>query len=237
MGTNITDTRKNPPNKSGGNRQRFIKRVEGKIKKALPDVVDKNNIKGMTSKDGKIRVQIRGVKEPNFSHDGETGDKGYVRPGNDKWQQGDKIEKPKKGGGKGGRGAGDEDDYEEDFVVELTKEEFLHYFFQDLELPDMFKQFLESVTDFKMKRSGFSPVGIPATLNKEQSLKKSLSRKIGMQASLERKLKKLQDLLDKADDDHKDAIQREIESVENKLKAIPFIDKVDLRYNNFVKEV
>lgn len=234
--TNITDTRKNPPNKSGGNRQRFIKRVEGKIKKALPDVIQQNDIKGMTSKDGKVRVPIRGVKEPNFTHDGETGDKGYVRPGNDQFQQGDKIKKPKKGGGAGGRGAGDGEDFEDDFIVELTKEEFLHYFFQDLELPDMFKKFLESVTDFKMKRSGFSPVGIPATLNKEQSLKKSLSRKIGMEASLKRKLKKLQDLFDKADDDKKDVIQKEIDKVEQKLKSIPFIDKVDLRFNNFVKE-
>lgn len=233
--SNIIDRRKNPPNKSGGNRQRFIKRVEGKIKKALPDVVDKNDIKGMTSKNGKIRVPIRGIKEPNFSHDGETGDKGYVRPGNDQYQAGDKIKKPK--GGKGsGSGPGDGEDFEDDFIVELTKEEFLHYFFQDLELPDMVKKFLESVSDYKMKRSGFSPVGIPARLNKERSLKKSLARKIGMEASLKRRLKKLQDLFDKADDDHKDAIQKQIDEVQKKLDSIPFIDKIDLRYNNFVKE-
>lgn len=234
--TQIIDRRSSPPNKSGGNRQRFIKRVEGKIKKALPDVIDKNNIKGMTSKNGKIRVPIKGVKEPSFSHDGETGDKGYVRPGNDRYQQGDTIKKPKSGGSGRGRGASDGDDFEDDFIVELTKEEFLHYFFQDLELPDMFKQFLESVSDYKLKRAGFSTVGIPARLNKEQSLKKSLARKISMESSLKRKLAKLIELLGKSEEAYKDKIQREIDELEKKLQSIPFIDKVDLRYNNFIPE-
>jgi len=235
--TIINDRRKNPPNKSGGNRQRFIKRVEGQIKKALPNVIDKNDIKGMTSKNGKVKVPIKGIKEPSFGHDNDTGDKGYVRPGNDHFQKGDKIKKPKKSGGKGsGKGAGDGEDFEDDFVVELTKDEFLQYFFEDLELPDMYKKFIESVSDYKMKRSGFSPVGIPARLNKEQSLKKSLARKIGMEASLKRKLNKLKDLFDNAKDVHKDVIQRQIYEVEKKLKSIPFIDKIDLRFNNFVKE-
>lgn len=237
--SSIIDRRRNPPNKSGGNRQRFIKRVEGKIKKALPDVIDKNNIKGMTSKDGKIRVPIRGIKEPTFSHDRKTGDKGYVRPGNDQFQQGDKVKKPKGGGGKGsGRGADmNAEDFEEDFIVELTKDEFLHYFFQDLELPEMIKKFLESVSDYKLKRSGFTTVGIPARLNKQQSLKKSLARKISMRSTLEKKLKKLEEKLANAnDDDQKKLLRGKISKVEKKLKSIPFIDEIDLRYNNFVKE-
>lgn len=235
--SNIIDRRKNPPNKSGGNRQRFIKRVEGQIKKALPDVIDKNNIKGMTSKDGKIRVPIRGVKEPSFGHDSDTGDKGYVRPGNDQYQQGDKIKKPQKGGGGSGRGAGDGDDYEEDFIVELTKDEFLQYFFQDLELPDMIKKFLESTNDYKLKRSGYTTAGIPARLNKQQSLKKSLARKISMRSSLEKKLEKLKKLLaNETDEDKKKKLELGIKKVEKKLDSIPFIDTMDLRYNNFTKE-
>lgn len=233
--SNVVDRRNNPPNKSGTNRQRFIKRVEGKIKKSLPDVIDKNNIKGMTSKDGKIKVPIKGIKEPNFQHDPDTGDKKIVRPGNDKYNAGDKVRKPPKGGGgRRGRKASDAEDTEEDFIVELTKDEFLHYFFQDLELPDMIKKFLESTTEWRTKRAGYTTDGIPARLNKQESLKKSLARKISIGASLKRKLKKLEDMLDKAKTaDEKKDLEHKIYKVKKKMRSVPFIDTIDLRYNNF----
>lgn len=236
--SNIVDRRNNPPNKSGGNRQRFIKRVEGKIKKGIGKALDKMDIKGMSSKNGKVRVPIRGIKEPSFHHDGETGDKGYVRPGNDKYNSGDKIAKPPKGGGGGrGKGAGDGDDFEDNFIVELTKDEFLQYFFQDLALPDMVKKFLESTVNFKQKRAGFTSAGIPARLNKQQSLKKSLGRRIAMKSSLEKKLEKLKEKLYRAKtEEDKKKYKKMIAETEKKLKKIPFIDEVDLRYNNFVKE-
>jgi len=239
--SNIIDRRKNPSNKSGKNRQRYIKRVEGQIKKSLPNVINKEDIKSITDKKGKIKVPIKGVKEPSFSHDQKTGDKGYIRPGNDQFKKGDKIEKPK-GGGQGGNGNGsgrgankDADDYEDSVVVELTKEEFLKYFFADLELPDMVKKFLESNVDFKRKRAGFTTQGIPARLNKEQSLKNSIGRRIAMGATLKKKLERLKEKLANAKTQaEKDTIQKNIDKLERRLKTIPFIDELDLRYNNFV---
>jgi uncharacterized sporulation protein YeaH/YhbH (DUF444 family) len=42
--SNIIDRRKNVKGKSTGNRQRFLKRVEGQIKKALPDIISQESI-------------------------------------------------------------------------------------------------------------------------------------------------------------------------------------------------
>ena len=237
--SSIIDRRLNSPRKSGRNRQRYIKRVEGQIKKALPDVVKGNDIKGMTNKNGKIKVPIKGTKEPNFQHDQQTGDKEYVIPGNDKYQKGDLIPKPKGGGGGKGKGRGaskDGEDYEEE-IIELSKDEFLQYFFQDLELPDMVKKFLESAVDFKQKRSGYTTAGIPARLNKEESIKKALARKISVRSSLEKKLKKLEDKLAAETNQEKiKQLKKIIKRVKKKLDLIPFIDEMDLRYNNFTLE-
>ena len=64
-----------------------------------------------------------------------------------------------------------------------------------------------------------------------------MARKISMQSALEKKLEKLKKLLaNTTDEDKKKKIELQITKVEKKLGNIPFIDDVDLRYNNFVKE-
>ena len=49
MAINIVDRRKNSKGKSSENRQRLLKRIEGQIKKALPDIVKNTNVKDLTS--------------------------------------------------------------------------------------------------------------------------------------------------------------------------------------------
>ena len=94
MSINIVDRRKNPKGKSSENRQRFIKRISGQIKKALPDIVKNTNVKDITSKDKKVKVPVKGIKEPQFTYDKDTGDKKNVHPGNKEYIEGDKIKKP-----------------------------------------------------------------------------------------------------------------------------------------------
>jgi len=101
--SNIIDRRKNTKGKSINNRQKFLKRVEDQIKKALPDIISKESIKD-SSNGGKVRVPIKGVSEPSFRHDPTSGKKHIVRPGNDKFNEGDRIAKPDGEGEGAGRG-------------------------------------------------------------------------------------------------------------------------------------
>ena len=47
--SNIIDRRKNTKGKSLPNRQKFLKRVEGQIKKALPKLMERGSMKDLGS--------------------------------------------------------------------------------------------------------------------------------------------------------------------------------------------
>jgi uncharacterized sporulation protein YeaH/YhbH (DUF444 family) len=179
--SNIIDRRKNAKGKSTGNRQRFLKRVEGQIKKALPDIISQESIQESNT-GGKVKVPIKSIKEPAFSHDPASGNKHVVRPGNDRFSEGDKIPKPKGGGQGGGRGKGSNSPEvtEDEFAVVLSREEFLKYFFEDLELPNMVQRFLENTESFENKRAGFIKYGNPSRLNIKSSYQHSLARQIAL---------------------------------------------------------
>ena len=232
----IIDRRRNWKGKSTGNRRKFIKRVEGQIKKALPDVISDGSIKDMATGKGKVKVPIKGIKEPKFRYDPSTGKKEYIVPGNDRFQSGDKVPRPRKGGG--GQGDGREGSKEglgqDEFFVELDRDEFLKYFFEGLELPDLIKQDLEELVEESYKREGYTKYSTPSRLNITTSVKNSLARKIGIKSIFDKKIKKLEEELDKCTDEkRKEEIIKEIEANKIKKNAIPFLDDVDLRYNNF----
>ena len=134
--SHIVDRRKNDKGKSTGNRQKFLKRVESQIKKAIPDIISQQSIKD-TQTGGNVKVPVRGLDEPSFRHDPKSGKKQIVKPGNDKFSEGDRIPKPKEGAGGSGRGKGSNspDVTEDEFTVVLSREEFLQYFFDDLRSP------------------------------------------------------------------------------------------------------
>lgn len=103
--SHIVDRRKNDKGKSTGNRQKFLKRVENQIKRAIPSIISQESIKD-SSTGGSVKVPVRGLDEPSFRHDPKTGKKQIVRPGNDRYNEGDRIPKPKGGGGSGSGGKG-----------------------------------------------------------------------------------------------------------------------------------
>ncbi len=51
----------------------------------------------------------------------------------------------------------------DEFVFELTKEEFMNYFFEDLALPDLVKKQLTATPEVKKVRAGFVSQGIRPT--------------------------------------------------------------------------
>ena len=233
--SHIIDRRQNSKGKSTGNRRKFIKRVEGQIKKALPDVISNGSIEDMATGKGKVKVPIKGINEPKFRYDPKSGKKDYVVPGNDRFEKGDRVPKPNGGqGGGGGRKGSKDGEGEDEFFVEISREEFLKYFFEDLELPDLLKNELEELVEEKIKRTGYTKHSNPSRLNVTTSVKNSLARKIGIRSIFEKKIKKLEEELKTCtDEDRIKEIEKEIAANNIKKNAIPFLDDVDLRYNNF----
>lgn len=236
MSINIVDRRKNPKGKSTDNRQRFLKRIEDQIKKALPDIIKNTNVKDLTSSKDKVKVPVKGISEPQFTYDKDSGDKKYVHPGNKKYVEGDTIEKPSGGqGDKGRKGSNDPSISEDEFSVTISREEFLDYFFKDLELPDMVKKHLNSVVDWKQKRAGYTKHSTPNRLNVVSSYKNSMARRMATQIFFDKKIKEIEEKLksDKLSDIEREELEKELNKFKKMRMSIGFIEEVDLRYNNF----
>ena len=232
--SNIIDRRKNTKGKSINNRQKFLRRVEDQIRKAIPDIISQERIKD-ASGGGKVKVPVRGVKEPSFRHDPRSGKKHYVRPGNDKFSEGDRVPKPDEDEGSGrGKGSNSPGTTEDDFAVILSREEFLKYFFEDLELPNLVKKYMESTVSFRNRRAGYTRNSVPSRLNIKTSYQHSLARQLSIQGAYDAKLKKLNEQLAQSTDEaEREALALEIERYEKMKLTVPFFDDVDLRYNNF----
>lgn len=233
---NIVDRRNNPKGRSTGNRHKFLKRVDGQIKKALPGIVGGKTMKDLSSGKGKVKVPIKGLEEPEFIYDPASGKKTIVSPGNKSFDEGDTIPKPNGGEGRGRRGSRDADPNEDEFYVNISMEEFAEYFFADLELPNMVKKYMQTLNDFERKRAGFVSEGMPSRLNVVKSYQNSLARKMALKAYYEKKIKELQDqLLIETDQDKISFLQSEIDRYKKLALAVPYMDDIDLRYNHFDK--
>ena len=127
----IVDRRANPQGKSLANRERFLERVRGDVKRAVADTMAHSRIAEVDT-DEEVRVRVDGTEEPGFGTTAE-GEHDYVLPGPGTLNRGDRIRKPQGGSGRGagrraGRGSG-----EDAFEFTLTHEEFLNYFLDKLE--------------------------------------------------------------------------------------------------------
>ena len=223
----IIDRRLSGKNKSIGNRERFLKRYESQVKKAVDSLVNKRSLKDASGQE--ISIPKKDLQEHQFVF-GAGGTREQVHPGNKEFYEGDLIEKPQGGGQGQGKGdASEEDsDSQDDFVFSLSKEEFLKYFFENLELPYFVRKELSEDTEFKLKRAGFTSVGSPSNLHIVRSLKKSLARKIAFKPKLEENSE-----TSEKDDESETLSIEEAES--KKARKIPFLDPIDLKYRDCVK--
>jgi uncharacterized sporulation protein YeaH/YhbH (DUF444 family) len=239
MSINIVDRRKSPKGNSSENRQRLLKRIDGQIKKALPDIVKGTNVKDLTSSKESVKIPVKGIGEPQFTYDKDTGEKHWVHPGNKEYDEGDLIKKPKGGGGGGsgqGKGSNDPSVTEDEFTVSISREEFLDYFFSDLELPDMVKKHLNSIVDFKQKRAGYSNYGNPSKLNITRSYKNSMARRMAVGLFFDKKIKEIEEKLKTETDSVVIAeLEKELDKLKKMKMSVSFMEEVDLQYNNFEK--
>lgn len=232
----IIDRRLNGKNKSAVNRTRFIRRFKDQIKKAVSDAVAR---RGVTEIDqgGKVNIPARDISEPVFSH-GPGGKRSIVHTGNREFVAGDRVPRPPKGqGGAGGR-ASNTGEGEDDFVFEISREEFLEFFFDDLALPNLVKTQLNAVNEFTRVRAGFTPTGAPSDINIIRSFRGAIGRRIALRSPYLAELEVLEEKLAQLPDGESERaleLKREIDRIKSRIHAIPFLDSFDLRYNSRIR--
>lgn len=236
----LIDRRQNAGKKSTVNRQRFLRRYKNQIKRAVSDAVGKRSITEIDQGE-QITIPARDITEPMF-HRGHGGHIDRILPGNDNFVTGDRIKRPSgEGAGGSGGNASDSGEGEDNFVFELSREEFLELYFEDLELPDLVKKELARISTFKTVRAGVSTSGIPNNINILRSMKQATGRRVALASPYKRQLreaeKELQYLLLEPNPDTVLVmkLQRDIEFLKRRIQTVPFIDTIDLRYNHRVR--
>lgn len=242
--TNFIDRRLNSKNKSTVNRQRFIRRYKSQIKKSVSEAINKRGVTDITSGEN-ITITKKDLSEPVF-HQGSGGIKDRVHPGNDQFTTGDQIARPPQQQGQGqGSGQGDASDSGEgsdDFVFSISKDEYLNLLFEDLELPNLEQNQLDTIIDYKTVRSGYCAEGAASNIDIVKSLQGSIARRIAMTADKRRQLKALEAELTSLEQERhdnvraKNKLKKAIESIKSSIRKVPFIDSFDLRYRNYAKQ-
>lgn len=236
----IIDRRLSGKNKSIGNRERFLKRYREQIRDAVRRAVGERSIRDI-DKGETVTVPRKDLSEPSFKH-GPGGVREHVIPGNREYSKGDRIERPQGGsGGKGGGKASPDGQGEDDFAFSLSREEFMQYFFEDLALPNLVRTQLAQTPEYKFRRAGFTGDGTPNNIHVLRSMRGALGRRIALGSQHRRRLAELRsDLADakRKPDSLASEIARleaEIEHLARRLRAIPYLDPIDLRYRNRVR--
>jgi uncharacterized sporulation protein YeaH/YhbH (DUF444 family) len=232
----VVDRRRNPQGKSLANRQRFLRRAKEQVRQAVAEAVAKRRVSDINSPTEKVSVRAKGVGEPLF-HFGRDGDREHVLPGNRRYQAGDRIPRPEdEEGGRGGE-ASDQGGGEDEFLFTLTRDEFLEFFFDDLELPDLERKALAETRATQPVRAGYSVSGTPSSLNVVRTMRNSLARRIALDRPRRDELEELRRQLDEAteagDADRIAETRERLEALARRARAVPFIDPVDVRYNRF----
>ncbi len=235
----IIDRRLNSKNKSTINRQRFLERYRKHIKQSVDEAVNRRSITDMEQGE-KINIPARDISEPVFHH-GKGGKRSIVLPGNHDYVSGDTIARPPQGagGGSGGK-ASDSGEGEDDFVFQISREEFLDFLFEDLALPNMTKKHLTGTDSFTLVHAGISNDGNPSQINIVRSLRGAHGRRLALSAGKRKRLHELEVRLaslaslescDESCQKVRAETEEEIRLLREKIERIPFIDTFDLRYN------
>lgn len=229
----IIDRRESPTGKNHINRQRFLERVKKHIKRTVHESVADKGIKEIGKKE-KVKIRDNDISEPNFRNDPATGQKKRVLPGNKRFSENDTEDKPEQNGGASGNEGSPDGDMIDEFAFTLSREEFLNYLFEDLELPDFVKETMKVTDNISWNRAGFTSSGSPANLNIEKTFKKSIGRRLALNRPTDEKLKELEEEIEnlrkEGKDNIADALAIELMALKGRQKTIPYIDDTDLKY-------
>jgi hypothetical protein len=234
--TQIIDRRFNDKNKSAVNRSRFISRFKSHIKKAVAEAISKRSITEI-EKGEKVIIPAKDLSQPVFRY-GVGGIREAVYPYNQHFVKNDRIKKPLAGEGKGqDSGASNTDATgSDDFGFELSREEFLNLFFEDLALPDLIKKQFSQIQTATPIRAGFKKYGTLPSLNILRSLRNALGRRIAFSMNEKTELAEIEKKLNQPHLDQAEMIRltERKNKLNQKISKIPFIDTTDLRFKNMV---
>jgi uncharacterized protein len=224
----IVDRRLNPNNKSLENRQRFLRRakalVQGAVKKSSEGRYIKDVLDG-----GEVSIPLEGLREPRFHREGGTRD--LVLPGNKKFVEGDILPRSNEGGAKPSQPG--EGDGEDAFRFELSRDEFVDLFLDDLELPDLAKRKLAETETEALHRAGYTNSGSPANIAITRTMRLATARRVALGRPRLATIAKLEADLADCTDERRAALEQQIEALKSKARRIPFIDPIDIRYRRF----
>jgi hypothetical protein len=231
----ITDRRLSPGGKSLNNRRRFVERIKTSVKQAAH-----KQIKNRTLQDGsgqEVSVSKDGIDEPQFHYSISNGEWDHVLPGNHDYTVGDKIKRPEGGGGGRGSEGSPDGDGEDDFRFDLTFEEYMDALLDDLCLPDMIKASDKQTVSYSMRRAGYTTVGSTSNLALEKTMIQGIGRRLALKAPKIAEIARLtEEVENESDPERIAAIEEEIAVLRRRADAINFLEKTDLRYNNFIKQ-
>jgi uncharacterized protein len=235
----IVDRRLAGKNKSIGNRERFLRRYKEQIRQAVREAVSERSIRNIEQAQS-IHIPKKDIREPVFQHR-PGGVQDIVHPGNTDYQRGDRIARPPHAKARGsGSQASDALDGEDDFVFTLSREEFMQVFFEDLALPHLLRSHIGETPEYETRRAGYSRDGTPNNLHIVRSMRGALARRLAMgavarQALADKRAERA--ALEASDSADAGALHRlglEIRALERRLKHIPFLDPLDLRFRTRV---
>ncbi|OYY93891.1 MAG: hypothetical protein B7Y41_09340 [Hydrogenophilales bacterium 28-61-23] len=236
----LVDRRLSGKNRSAVNRQRFLRRFKGQIRKAVTEAVSGRKVADL-ERGEKISIPSKDLSEPIFHH-GPGGRRNIVHPGNQEFVGGDRVDRPEAGAGSGGGKGSPDGEGMDEFVFELSKEEFMEFFFQDLALPDLVKKQLAAVPEVKRARAGFVSQGNPSNLHVVRSMKQAIGRRLTMASGPREALREAEEALEGliaqglGASPEADELREAIATLKARIAAVPFIDTWDLRYANRVDQ-
>jgi uncharacterized sporulation protein YeaH/YhbH (DUF444 family) len=229
----IIDRRLNPSSKSLENRQRFLRRARALVQRAVSSSSQNRTIPEILE-GGEVKIPLEGIEEPRFQR-GSGGIRDAILPGNKKFLEGDVLPRPSSDGGNGSQAG--EGDGEDTFRFVLTREEFLDLFLDDLELPDLAKKSLGESEQMAIRRAGYSVSGSPSSIAVGRTMRLALSRRLALGRPRPQALEKLaEEIAACPEDERRAALVAELEALSRKMRRIPFLDPIDIRYRRFETE-
>ena len=211
------------------------------VNRALKDRNVSDTLSGET-----ITIPTKGIVEPRFRLSPTGGNRDRIFPGNKEFSAGDRLPKPPKGGGEGrGKKGSDQGDGTDEFEFVLSRDEFLDLFFEDLELPDLVKTSLMEIENVMPRRAGIGTSGTPTNINVIRTMRMAMGRRLALKRprnhdvlAIEARIFALEETfnLDETGREELARLRGELAELKRRQKAVPYIDPLDIRYNQFVQQ-
>ncbi|MDP4095085.1 MAG: sporulation protein YhbH [Bacillota bacterium] len=209
--------------RSAEDRRRHRELVEESIKKNIGNIIAEESIIGQ-SKDKKIKIPIRSIKEYQFIYGKNASG---VGTGDGSEKRGDVVAEDRDGKKGKGKGQAGNQEGEDIYETEITIDELINYLFDDLKLPDLDKKKLSQVVSSTVhKNVGFQHKGIPPRLAKRRSAIEKIKRKQAY----------LRDCKELSDNPKGEEVKEDRQDEEDSEKLrFPFMED-DLRYHRIREE-